>query len=146
MLLLVFFLVRFKLQVYFDTVHMFWVLSVTFTENLRADKVLDVVCLCVFFFFLPKPGWWCGKKFWIGFISTLCPTALYNSLITMTLQAAAMANIQDLTNRPVDKAKAYWMEVGTEESKIMTSSTSDIGADTSLVQIILKLLGNFGLI
>ena len=50
----------------------------------------------------------------------------------MTLQAAAMANIQDLTNRPVDKAKAYWMEVGTEESKIMTSSTSDIGADTSM--------------
>ena len=39
--------------------------------------------------------------------------------------------LQDLTNRLVDRARAHGMEVTTEKSKIMTSSTSNIGADNT---------------
>ena len=38
---------------------------------------------------------------------------------------------QDLTNRPVDRAAAYGMEVSTEKSKIMTKSMN-ISADISM--------------
>ena len=38
---------------------------------------------------------------------------------------------QDLTNRLVDRATAYRMEVSTEKCKIMINSTSNIGADIS---------------
>ena len=34
--------------------------------------------------------------------------------------------LQDLTNRFVDRAMAYGMEVSTENSKIMTNSTNNI--------------------
>ena len=37
--------------------------------------------------------------------------------------------LQALTNRLVDRATAYGMEVSTEKSKIMTNSTNDISAD-----------------
>ena len=40
--------------------------------------------------------------------------------------------LEDFTNRLVDKAKAYGMEVSTEESKIMTNSTNNISADFSM--------------
>ena len=40
--------------------------------------------------------------------------------------------LQDLTNRLVDRATAYGMEVSTEKSKIMTSSTNNISADINM--------------
>ena len=39
---------------------------------------------------------------------------------------------QDLTNRLVDRATAYGMEVGTEKNKVMINSTNNISADISL--------------
>ena len=40
--------------------------------------------------------------------------------------------LQDLTNRLVDRARAYEMEVSTEKSKAMTNSTNNISADISM--------------
>ena len=40
--------------------------------------------------------------------------------------------LQDLTNRLVDRATAYEMEVSTEKSKIMTNSMNNISADISI--------------
>ena len=42
------------------------------------------------------------------------------------------AELQDLTNRLVDRARAYGMEVSTEKSKIMTNNTNNISADISM--------------
>ena len=39
--------------------------------------------------------------------------------------------LQDFTNRLVDRATAYEMEVSTEKSVIVTNSTSNISADIS---------------
>ena len=39
---------------------------------------------------------------------------------------------QDLTNRLLDRARAYGMEVSTEKSKTMTNSTNDISTDISM--------------
>ena len=39
--------------------------------------------------------------------------------------------LQDLTNRLVERATAYGMEVSTEKSKIMTNSMDNISADIS---------------
>ena len=39
---------------------------------------------------------------------------------------------QDLTNRPIGRARAYGMEVHAEKSKVMTNSINDISADVSL--------------
>ena len=40
--------------------------------------------------------------------------------------------LQDLTNRPVDRATAYEMEVRTEKSKIVAHSTNNISTDISV--------------
>ena len=40
--------------------------------------------------------------------------------------------LQDLTNRLINSATAYGMEVSTEENKIMTNSTNNISADISV--------------
>ena len=40
--------------------------------------------------------------------------------------------IQDINNRLVDRATAYGMEVSTEKSKIVTSSTNNIRADIAI--------------
>ena len=40
--------------------------------------------------------------------------------------------LQDLTNRLVERASAYGMEVSTEKSKIMTNSMNNISADISM--------------
>ena len=40
--------------------------------------------------------------------------------------------LQDLTNRLIDRASAYGMEVSTEKSKIMTNSTNNINADITM--------------
>ena len=57
------------------------------------------------------------------------PIATYNLPTTSILQAAAMVNFKHLTNRLVDTAAAYGMEVSTEKSKIMTNSTNNVSAD-----------------
>ena len=41
-------------------------------------------------------------------------------------------DLQDLTNRFVDGATVYGMEVSTEKSKIMTNSTNNISTDISM--------------
>ena len=43
-----------------------------------------------------------------------------------------MENFQDLTNRLIDRATAYGMEVSTEKSKVMSNSTNSISADISM--------------
>ena len=40
--------------------------------------------------------------------------------------------LQDLTNRIVDRTPAYGMEVSTEKSKTMTNSTNNLSADISM--------------
>ena len=49
------------------------------------------------------------------------------------LMGGSNGELQDLTNRLVDRAKAYYgMEVITKKSKIMTNSTNNISADISM--------------
>ena len=45
------------------------------------------------------------------------------------LRGRSNGEFQDLTNRLVDRTKAYGMEVSTGKSKIMTNSMNNIGAD-----------------
>ena len=45
------------------------------------------------------------------------------------LMGGSNGELQDLTNRPVDRATAYEIEVSTEKSKIMTNNTNSINAD-----------------
>ena len=45
------------------------------------------------------------------------------------LMGGSNDELQDLANRLVDRSTAYGMEVSTEKSKIMTSSTNNISAD-----------------
>ena len=52
--------------------------------------------------------------------------------MTLIMLVAAMVNFKDLTNRLIDRAIAYGMEVSTEKSKIMTNSTNNISADVSV--------------
>ena len=40
--------------------------------------------------------------------------------------------LQDLTNRLVDRVTAYGTEVSTEKSKTMTNSTNNLSADISM--------------
>ena len=51
--------------------------------------------------------------------------------------------LQDLTNRLVDAAKAYGMEVSTEKRKIMTKSTNNISADISMKGLKLEKVTSF---
>ena len=48
------------------------------------------------------------------------------------LMGGKNVELQDLTNRLVDRATAYGMEVSTEKSKIMTNSTSNVSAIISM--------------
>ena len=48
------------------------------------------------------------------------------------LMGGSYGGLQDLTNRLVDRATAYGMEVSTEESKTMTNSMNNISADISM--------------
>ena len=48
------------------------------------------------------------------------------------LMSGSICELQDLTNRLVDRATAYGMEVTTEKRKIMISSTNNISADISM--------------
>ena len=51
--------------------------------------------------------------------------------------------LQDLTNRLVDRATAYGMEVSIEKSKIMTNSTKNIIADVTTTGLKLKKVTTF---
>ena len=46
--------------------------------------------------------------------------------------SGSSVEVQDLTNRLVDRAAAFGMEVSTEKSKIMTSTAENISVDISL--------------
>ena len=48
------------------------------------------------------------------------------------LMGGSNGELQDLTNRLVDRASTYGMGVSTEESKTMTDSTNNISADISM--------------
>ena len=50
----------------------------------------------------------------------------------INLMGGRKGEIQDLTNRLVDRATAYGMEVSTEKGKIMTNSMNNISADISM--------------
>ena len=47
----------------------------------------------------------------------------------MDLMGGSNSELQDFTNRIVDRATAYRMEVSTEKSKIITNSTNNISTD-----------------
>ena len=48
------------------------------------------------------------------------------------LMSGSHGQLQNLTNRLVDRAISYGLEVSTEKSKIMTNSVNDISADISM--------------
>ena len=48
------------------------------------------------------------------------------------LTGGSLSEHQDLTNRLVDRATAYRMEVSTEKSKIVTNSKNNIGAGINM--------------
>ena len=54
------------------------------------------------------------------------------SYATYVLLMSSILWAADLTNRHVDRATAYGMEVSTENRKIMTNSTNNIDADISV--------------
>ena len=58
------------------------------------------------------------------------PYATYDLPTTLILWTALM--VKDLTNRLVDRATAYGMEVSVEKSKIMSSSLNSISAGISM--------------
>ena len=51
--------------------------------------------------------------------------------LTICRRHRSYGELQDLTNRLVDRATAYGKEVSTEKSKIMTNSTNNISAEIS---------------
>ena len=48
------------------------------------------------------------------------------------LIGSSSGELQDLTKRPLDRAKACGMEVNTGKSKIMTNSTNNFSTDISM--------------
>ena len=50
----------------------------------------------------------------------------------INLMGGSNGELQVLTNRLVERAVAYELEVSTEKSKIMTNSTNSIHADVSM--------------
>ena len=60
-----------------------------------------------------------------------CPS-MQPKICDIDLLGGSNGELQDLTNRLVDRAMAYGMEISTEKSKIMTNSTNNIGADISM--------------
>ena len=60
------------------------------------------------------------------------PTCNLQFADDIDLMGGSNGELQNLSNRLVDRARAYGMEVSTEKSKIMTNSTNNISADISL--------------
>ena len=61
----------------------------------------------------------------------------------INLMGGSHGELQDLTNRLVDRATAYGMEVSIEKSKIMTNSTKNIIADVTTTGLKLKKVTTF---
>ena len=59
------------------------------------------------------------------------------------LMGGSSDELQGLTNRHIDRATAYGMEVSTEKSKIMTNSLNNISADISINGIKLEEVTSF---
>ena len=59
------------------------------------------------------------------------PTCNLQFADDIDLMGGSNGELQDLTNRLVDRTTAYGMEVSTEKSKIMSNSTNNISADFS---------------
>ena len=57
---------------------------------------------------------------------------MHNLRFVDDIEGGSNGEFQDLTNRLVDKAMAYGMEISTEKSKIMTNSTRNISAGISM--------------
>ena len=57
------------------------------------------------------------------------PCATYDLLTSISW--GGNFELEDLTNRLVDRATGYGMGVSTEKSKVLTNSTNNIGADIS---------------
>ena len=60
-----------------------------------------------------------------------CPS-MQPKICDIDLLGGSNGELQDLTNRLVDRAMAYGMEVSKEKSKIMTKGTNNISADISM--------------
>ena len=65
---------------------------------------------------------------------TAIPSAICNLRFADDIDLMGSSNgaHQDLTNRLVDRATAYGMEVSTQKSKIMTNSTNNISTGISM--------------
>jgi hypothetical protein len=59
------------------------------------------------------------------------------------LMGGSNEELQDLTNKLVDRANAYGMEVSTEKSKVMVNSTRDISANITMSGQQLEEVANF---
>ena len=59
------------------------------------------------------------------------PTCNLRFADDIDLTEGSCGEFQDLTNRLVDRATAYRMEVSTEKSKVMTNNTNNVSADIS---------------
>ena len=68
--------------------------------------------------------------------------AIYNLPTTSILWAAAMMKFKTSPNRLVDRATAYEMEVSTEQN-IMTNSTNNVSAGTSMNSQMLEEVTSF---
>ena len=58
--------------------------------------------------------------------------ATYDLPTTSILLGGNNSELQDFTNRLVDKARAYGMEVSKEKIKVVANSSNNISADTSM--------------
>ena len=74
---------------------------------------------------------------------TLLPICSLRFANKSDLCVAAMANLKDLTSTLVDTARAYEIEVSTENSKILTYSMKNFSVDTSMNIQKLKEVTNF---
>ena len=57
---------------------------------------------------------------------------IYNLRFTDDIMGGSNGELQDFSNRLVDKATAFEMELNTKMSKIMTNGTSNIRADVKM--------------
>ena len=59
-------------------------------------------------------------------------TTTHPSPLDIDLMCSSNGELEDLTNRLINRAMAYGMEVSREKRKIMTSSVNNISVDISI--------------
>ena len=59
-------------------------------------------------------------------------TTTHPSPLDIDLMGSSNGELEDLTNRLINRAMAYGMEVSREKRKIMTSSVNNISVDISI--------------